>query len=287
MIRSTNLLLLLLLLCLPLTVANCGGGGGEPAPFEGLSGGTNDVPFEPDLPPPAPAPAPPAAPTPPGTTTTQPRVPRSATPPIGLTWNVGYTENATLAQLQGLYGKVLALNSALWNITEGQVYIYKVVISDNVGAGTTPSGWDADETTINTAQLDILIWPNTSWDYAGIAAYVMKWPSLGRTGLVMALPAGFSTDTMLHEAGHFIWDLSWAVSFGLEDEYSDGVQDASCNMERVSSKWCSETNHTAQTSQPHSCWKQILINYANFAHNDVDSAATTPWSTLVTYNDTP
>ena len=285
--RSTHLLVVALILFLPFALARCGGGGGKPAPFEGLSGGTNDVPFEPEIPTPEPVPTPPPAPTPPGSTTTDPVVPRTATPPIGLTWRVGYTENATLAELQGVYAKIVALNTALWNCTEGQVYIYEVIITDNVGPGTTPFSWDQNYASINTAQLDILVWPKSSWDYPGTLGYVTWTASIGRKGVVMSMPHDASTDTWLHESGHLIWDLSWAVSYGLEDEYRDGVQDTSCNMETVSSRWCSETNHTAQASQPHSCWKQILTNYKNFTHTDTDSASTKPWSPVVTYNDTP
>ena len=105
MIRSTNLLFLLLLL-LPFAVAGCGGGGGyeAPAPFVGEI--PDDTPSDPHDPPPTPPPPPPTPPTPPGSTTSQPRVPLGSTPPKGLTWFVGYTENATLAQLQSRYEQV-------------------------------------------------------------------------------------------------------------------------------------------------------------------------------------
>ncbi|MDJ0976289.1 MAG: hypothetical protein QNJ98_17645 [Planctomycetota bacterium] len=293
MIRPTRVPSLLLVPLLALLPFGCGGGGGgdyDPS-TQGGTGAPVDVPAGPGELPGQPTPPAPGGSTPPGTTTSQPRVPRNATPPIGLTWKIGYTENAPLSTLQIIYGKVLSLNSALWNATEGQVYIYEVVITDNVGPGTTTSGWTLNSSTITTTDLDILVWPKSSWDLSGVAGFVI-WsspPQFGRTGLIMALPSDASTNTWLHEAGHLIWDLSWSVSFGLEDEYLDGVQDISCVMESTNTPWrfCSAANHTHQTSQPRACWAQILLDYANFTHTDQDKASTSPWTTKVTYNDSP
>ena len=52
-------------------------------------------------------------------------------------------------------------------------------------------------------------------------------------------------------------------------------------------RWCSDANHVNQASQPHACWHQILLDYANYAHNDVDYSTTPAWTPLVTYEDTP
>ena len=293
MTRSARYASPFLMLLLVLFPFGCGGGGGgdyDPS-TQGGTGAPVDVPAGPGELPGGPTPPPSGGPTPPGTTTSQPRVARNATPPVGLTWKIGYTENVPLSTLQTIYGKVLSLNSALWDATEGQVYIYEVVITDNVGPGTTTVGWAGNTNSITTTDLDILIWPASSWDLAGVAAFVAysSPPLYGRTGLIMALPSDATTNTWLRETGHLIWNLSWSVSFGLEDEYLDGVQDSACVMESTNTPWrfCSATNHVHQTSQPRACWAQILLDYTNFTHTDQDKASTSPWITKVTYNDSP
>lgn len=282
----------LLILLLPIIAFGCGGGSGtreEVEPFVGIL--PDDTQSDP-APPPAPPPPPPApAPVPPGSTTSAPRVPRASTPPIGLTWHVGYTENATKARLEAIYAQVVSLNSALWNLSEGQVYIYKVVISDNAGPGTSPTGWQADSSVVPSSNLDIVVWPSAAWDLTGTLGVVWySSPSTwGRTGLLMLLPSNANTHTWLHEAGHFIWDLSWPGEFGLADEYTDGIQDPACVMESTNPprRLCSDGNHVAQLSQPHACWHQILLDYANYTHADKDSASTSPWRPKVEYNDAP
>ena len=284
--------LCLLLGLLPFVAGGCGGGGGsavDPDPFVGEI--PDDTPQDRPPTPPEPTPPPPAPPSPPGSTTTQPRVPLGSTPPVGLTWHIGFTENVSMSQLQSLYGQAVALGSALWSITEGQVYLYKVKIKDNVGPGTTPSAWEANHGVIATSDLDLLIWPSNVWDLPGTNG-VVWWSSpaqFGRTGLVMLLPSNASTHTWIHETGHFVWNLSWPISFGLEDEYIDGIQDPACVMESTNPprRWCSDANHVNQLSQPHACWHQILLDYANYTHNDVDYSTTPAWTPLVTYEDTP
>ena len=105
----------------------------------------------------------------------------------------------------------------------------------------------------------------------------------------MLIPDDASGQTRIHETSHLIWGLSWSGSFGLDDEYLDGVQDTACLMESDNSpvRWCSAANHVNQTSQPHSCWTQILSDYPLLAHGGTDTATTNAWVPVVTYNDTP
>lgn len=282
----------LLLLALLLGLSSCGGGTTERPEVEPYIGilpdDTPSTPRPPSTPPPAP-PAP--TPTPPGTVTSAPRIPRSATPPFGVTWHIGYTENASSQKLQDIYGQIVSLNTALWNVTEGQAYIYKVVIRDNVGPGTTPSGWQINHSVVPSSDLDVVVWPNAAWDLSGTAGLV-SWSltgQYGRTGLLMLMPDTANSHTWLHETGHLVWDLSWPNWCALDDEYVDGVQDPACVMESTNPprRWCSDSNHVAQSSQPHACWHQILLDYANFTHQDKDTATAPAWVPLVSYQDTP
>ena len=297
--RLTKLLMSLLTALLTglLTGALVACGGGKSAEFDIYS----NEPIEPGnplTPPTGPVggtsgpstPPPPSQPTPPGRTTTQPIVPKLTPPPIGLTWHVGLAENESKAQMQAVYSTLLGVNSALWNLTEGQVYIYKFVISDNVAPGTTPSQWEANQALFDTSKLDVVIWQPKSWDIPGTAGVVWRavGTGFGRAGRLMLVPSDASADTLNHEASHLIWNLSWA-GWTLDDEYVDGVQDVACLMESSASpvRWCASSNHVAQSSQPHSCWTQLLSDYTGFSHTGTDKASTSAWVSLVTYIDTP
>jgi len=233
----------------------------------------------------------PSGPTPPGITTNLPIVPWAKSPPIGLTWYVGVTENVSRTRLQTIYSTIVGFNNALWNLTEGQVYLYKVVITDNVAPGTTGAQWEANKSLFSTASLDVVVWPDSAWDIAGAAAvtWVTSSSEFGRASRLVLMPESVTVDTVLHESGHSMWNLTWSNFVGLDDEYLDGVQDPVCVMEATYSPTylCSSSNHVSQAVQPHSCWQQILTDYTLFAHSGTEKASTSAWVTLVQYNDTP
>lgn len=235
---------------------------------------------------------PPPAPIPPGTTTDRSIVSK-VTPPIGLTLYIGMAENVTMAAMQGVYSQFASVNTTLWNMSEGQVYIYKMVISDGVAEGTTPAAWEANKNNLfNSSNLDIVVWPASSWNLGG-AAGVVWWTSsstsFGRFNRLMLIPDNASGQTRIHETSHQIWGMSWPGSFGLDDEYIDGIQDAACVMESNNSpvRWCSMSNHVNQSSQPHSCWTQILLDYPLLTHGGTDTATTNAWVPIATYTDKP
>lgn len=284
-----------LITLLALTLTACGGGEKqdfdpwdqpEREPGNPLTP-PDDVPVTPTKPKPPPS----APPSPPGTVTSLAVVPVTLNPPVGLTWHVGLAENVSKSELQSLYSGLIGVSSSLWQITEGQVYLYKVVLFDAVAVGTTPSQWEANNSLFSTSNLDVVIWPASSWDLTGIAGVVWSTTGnqFGRSGRLMLVPGDASAHTLLHEASHLIWGLSWTNSFSLGDEYKDGVQDAACVMESSASptRWCSSGNHVNQSSQPHSCWTQILNDYGKLSYTGTDSTTKTGWVPLVTYNDAP
>jgi len=135
------------------------------------------------------------------------------------------------------------------------------------------------------------VWPPWSWNVAPALGKVWWSGSLsfGHSGRLMLLPDNASGHTQDHEYSHLIWELSWGISFSLEDEYNDGVQDQACIMESDSTpiRWCSKTNHVTQTVQPWSCWEQIIADYPAFTHKDTEKASTAVWLPLVEFHDTP
>jgi hypothetical protein len=253
----------------------CDAGGSKPPPADdsqqddgGGNGGGGD-------PPPWP---------PPPTTTDQPTVPLGSTPPVGLTWHVGITENVPLADMQNLYARFVAANNAIWNITEGQVRVDKIRFTDNVGPGVTVSTFMMAPFPTNT--VDIVVWPAAMWDIPAGGAVGEQG---GRTGRIMIVPDNASIFVLTHEAGHLLFRLSWSVGGLLIDEYRDGVQDPACVMEseNLPQRFCSDRNHVNQSCQPHSCWRQILLDYPLFAHSGADTAPNLPPPPTPEYNDTP
>ncbi|MHC4134875.1 MAG: hypothetical protein ACYS0K_07820 [Planctomycetota bacterium] len=226
----------------------------------------------------------PSPPPPPPTTTTQPTVPLGATPPVGLTWHVGITENVPIAAMQNLYATFVAANNAIWSITEGQVRVDKIRFFDNVGPSVTVQNFMFMP--FDTSNLDIVVWPAPMWDVPAGGAVGEQG---GRTGRVMIIPDNVSTFVLTHEAGHLLFRLSWPVGSLLVDEYADGVQDQACVMESESlpKRLCSDRNHANQSSQPHACWRQILLDYPSFTHGGSDTAPNLPPPPVAEYNDTP
>ncbi len=261
--------LLLLLVLAPLA---CSGGGAPDGDDEQLPPGA------------PPAPPPPAA----GSVTAQPTVPSGTTPPLGVTWHVGITENVTRARMQSLYASFVAANNALWNISEGQVRIDRIRFYDAVAPGVAASQFLFGFGGGNTSNIDILVWPAAMWDVPAGGA-VGEMPGQGRTERLMVVPENASTFVLMHEGSHFLFRLSWGVGNLLVDEYQDGVQDAACVMEseNLPHRWCSDGNHAGQSSQPHACWRQILADYPSFRHAGRDTATGLPAAPIAEYNDTP
>ncbi|MHC4549644.1 MAG: hypothetical protein ACYTEZ_12805 [Planctomycetota bacterium] len=263
-------LVLLLLAALLLGCDGGGKGGGDDggAPAQPGGGGT--------------PPPPPTS----GTTTDQPTVPNSATPPVGVTWHVGITENVSRAAMQNVYATLVAANNALWKVSEGQVRVDRIRFFDNVGPGINTTMFMFNPGAIDTSNLDIVVWPSFMWNVPAAGAVGEQ---QGRNNRIMIVPDNVPTFVALHESSHLLFQLTWAVGGLLVDEYNDGVQDQACVMESENSpqRWCSERNHAAQSSQPHSCWRQILTDYPAFAHAGQDTAPDLPPAPTAEYNDTP
>ncbi len=218
----------------------------------------------------------------------EPTVPQTATPPAGVTWHVGVTENVSLASLQALFASFLAANNSIWNLSEGQVRIHRLRFWDNVAPGLWASQFFFGAGNVDTSNLDVLVFPQNRWDVP-VSGAVGAFPGIGRTGRIMVVPMNASTFVLTHEGSHFLFNLSWAPAPMLFDEYVDGVQDPACVMEspNTPARWCSASNHVNQGSQPRACWAQILMDYPNFAHSGADSAAGLPETPLVEYTNAP
>jgi len=242
----------------------CGGGGGG----HGGGGGS------------APPPRPPAPPLP--TPTGEAVIPRTATAPFGLTWHIGINNNVSAAEMQAWYAKMAAMAADLWNVSEGQVYIAKVVIIDAVAPGHLAS----DAMPPAAAMLDMVVYVGTTWDvpYGGFVS-----SESGRAGRIIGVPDTADPIANIHECSHMIFDLSWDVGDLLVDEYADGTQDDACIMDLAfaSLRWCGADNHVTQSTQPTSCWQQILADYPNFTYAGTNTAATAAPAVEVEYSDTP
>ena len=223
-----------------------------------------------------------------GTTTAQPIVPANATPPVGVTWHVGFTENVPLSRMQSLYATFVAANNMLWNLSEGQVRIDRIRFFDNVAPGLSAQQFVSGFGFANTSNLDLLFWTTSGWDIPASGA-VSEQPGQGRAGRLMIAPENVRTFVLAHEASHILFRLTWSPGGLLVDEYRDGVQDRACVMEseNLPSRWCSDSNHASQTIQPYACWRQLLLDYRNLRHAGTDTAASLPAAPTAEYNDTP
>ncbi len=263
-----------LVLCIAVAaLCACGGGAKKPDPEDGSG----------------PFPVPPDRPRPDdglGSTSELPSVPRSAHPPYGVTWHVGFTENVSLREMQDFYATLVSTNDTLWSISEGQVRVHRIRIRDNVAPGVTASAYAFGGAPLDTSDLDIVIWPPRMWDVPFLGAVGEIG---GRGGRIAVMPSDATTFVVVHEASHFLFNLTWSVGPLLVDEYVDGVQDAACIMESelFPVRWCAQANHTHQCSQPHACWTQILRDYANFKHLGTDIAASMAPVPLVEFSDSP
>ncbi len=212
----------------------------------------------------------------------------TATPPVGLTWLVAINENVDQATMDAWYAKFVTLSTNLWNVSEGQVWIGKVVFTDNVKPGYLASTMIGFNVPAPVDTYDAMIFMGATWDI-GAGGFVIVGTGLGRNDRMIGVPDAAGDLTNVHEGSHMIFELSWAPGPLLTDEYGDGSQDAACIMELrwVPLKWCSASNHVTQSAQPTSCWEQVLADYANFTYGGTDIAATPPPTTDVEYNNTP
>jgi hypothetical protein len=248
---------------------------------EGGAAGSDEEPLT--DPPPSPAPPPATG----GTTTSFATVPNSATPPVGVTLHVGFTENVTRARMESMHATWTAASNALWNASEGQVRIDAIVYTENHAPGLATSQFMFGFGSADTSTLDVLVWTSL-WDVPASGAVTAQ-PGMGRQNRLMVVPASADVFTLLHECSHLVFRLTWAAGPMLADEYSDGQQDAACIMEGPNQpwRWCSDANHVNQSSQPHSCWRQILLDYPNFSHSGADTASAPPAAPTAVYNDAP
>ncbi|MGH9787029.1 MAG: hypothetical protein ACRD88_22900 [Terriglobia bacterium] len=205
--------------------------------------------------------------------TLQPTVPADKIPPIGVTWEVGFTENVTLAAMQSMYNNnFFQLSQALWDVTEGQVYLFRVVFRDAVNPGSTSAALEGGS--YRGDGLDWVIFPAANWVSPALGFVIFG--SVGRTGRVVGAPDNAIPLVFMHESGHFLFNLSWSAPNlvpALEDEYIYLPDDPACIMEANSmTRLCSggalpSANHVdpqvdsgGVPGQPRSCWEQILID---------------------------
>ena len=207
-------------------------------------------------------------------------IPYSMTPPVGLTWYVAINNNVPLSTMQTWANKLASTSLDLWNISEEQVYLHRVVFTDNVAPGTNAS------TYYQSGTYDMMIFTGNTWDLAW-GGYVQEYN--GRQGHFCAVPESSSWFTNLHEASHMVFWLRWGLGTLLVDEYADGTQDDACVMDLgfSSIRWCGADNHVEQGSQPHSCWDQITNDYSNWTYQGTNVAQRNVPTTTFEYNNTP
>ncbi|MBI2930787.1 MAG: hypothetical protein HYY16_03980 [Planctomycetes bacterium] len=214
-------------------------------------------------------------------------VPNGAEPPFGVTWRVGFNQNMPFGELEAWYARLVALSSALWNVTEGQVYITRVVLEDNVGSEIRASALMSTPVPPAVRGFDAIVFGGNTWNvqFGGFVAI----GATGREGRIIGLPSNPNDLVILHEGSHMLFRLSWSMGPLLWDEYADGTQDNACVMELAFSvlRWCGEDNHVGQASQPTSCWTQILTDYPFFRYSGLNKAADPAPSVEVEYNDVP
>jgi len=210
--------------------------------------------------------------------------PAGSNPPVVVTLNIGLAENRPMADLTALYQKFVTVNQSLWNVTEGQVRIGRVRIRDNSHPGTNSQ--DYDNANFNDSTVDVVAWQPGAFNGPGIAFVALP---QGRNGRFMGIPTNVANNTLLHELGHFIFELSWAPGPLLVDEYALPPDDTGCIMELsyIPLRWCFTDNHLSQSTQPHSCWTQIRADYPAFSYSNVNTTLLPLPDPVVEYTDTP
>jgi hypothetical protein len=208
---------------------------------------------------------------------------KGSTPPIVVTLNIAFAENVSLATLQNFAAKIDTANQGMWNVTEGQIRIGRIRLSDNAHPGSNSNQYAQ----LNLSGNDIVVWAPGDFNGPGIA-YVLV--GSGRYGRFMGVPSNIANTTILHEFGHFLFELTWSVAPVLVDEYEEDPTDTFCLMELAYGpplRWCWTDNHQSQPGQPHSCWSQILIDYPDFDYAGLNLAPNVPPAVMVEYTDNP
>lgn len=210
--------------------------------------------------------------------------PKGSNPPVVVTFNIAFAENVPIETLEAMAAKFETANESLWNMTEGQIRIGKIRLTDNAHPGSTSDQYSQ----LNLTAHDFVVWSPANFNGPGIA-YVLVGPNSGRYGRFMGMPSNIANTTLMHELGHFLYELTWSIAPVLIDEYEDPPQDTACVMELTYTplKWCSPLNHLDQPGQPHSCWTQILTDYPGFTYANQDVAPAPPPPPTLEYNDVP
>lgn len=258
--------------------------------------------------------------TPGGTTIlTNSVIPVGTPPPVGVDFVLAFAEDVLLLDLIQMGTLWQTASAILWQVSEGQVFINTVSITDNVAPFTFSTDLG---TTYNPNTLDVVIWPPAKWNepFPPPAAYVLYQAGLGRNDRIMALQTNSNVDTALHELMHFLFVLSWryyqmpAIVAALDDEYLFLPDTENCIMEAnfgAPNRLCSDgalpnPNHLVhamsvppnttqawqvtpnvwENGQPVSCWEQIILDYAGWTYLGNDSTTVPTPPTTVTINNT-
>lgn len=208
--------------------------------------------------------------------------PTGSTPPVVVTFNIAFAENVSLAAMQALFAKIETANVSLWNVTESQIRIGHVRLTDNAHPGSQSNDYNS----LDLSQDDIVVWMGANFNGPGIAYTLV---GDGRFGRFMGVPSNIANTTFVHELGHFLFELTWPVAPVLIDEYDDPPNTEACIMELnyTPLRWCGSDNHLTQPGQPRSCWEQILIDYPDFSYAGTNTAPGPPPAPTVEYTDVP
>jgi hypothetical protein len=235
---------------------------------------------------------------PPPQTSAEPSVQSGSSPPVGLIWNVGFTENVTLADMQNQFQKFIQLSQDLWNVTEGQVFLSKVRFFDAAAPGALASKSDS----LHVPNLDVVIYASAKWDILPVAGQVIFFSppgTLGRTDRRIDVPDDARRLTLVHEGSHFAWKLTWTgngLPPGLDDEYNFNPPDPACimDLEFTPLRWCSggslpAADHVTKNGGQGatSCWEQILKDYPAFTFGGTSTTSSALPPLSVEFNDQP
>ena len=208
--------------------------------------------------------------------------PTGSSPPVIVTFNIAFAENVDLGVMEAFASKIETANESLWNVTEGQIRIGKIRVTDNAHPGSK----SGDYNDLNLTANDIVVWDPGAFNGPGIA-FVLVSSDSGRYGRFMGVPSTVANTTLLHELGHFLFQLTWAPAPVLIDEYEKPPTDSACLMELAYSplRFCFTDNHLSQPGQPHSCWTQILADYPAFSYANTNVAPSPPPAPITEFTD--
>lgn len=227
----------------------------------------------------------------------EPIVPPGSSPPVGLIWNVGFTENVPLAAMEAQYLKFLQLSQDFWIMTEGQVCLSQIRFFDAVAPGVLASSSGA----LSVPDLDVVIFRPALWNIYPVMGQVrFSGPGmLSRTDRRIDIPEDAHRLTLVHEGSHFVWRLSWSgnnLPPALDDEYTYAPLDAACVMDLMflPLRWCSGGSLPSPDHAPKnggqgavSCWEQIRKDYPAFTFGGISGTSSPLPPMAVEYNDAP